>query len=151
MRDDFAPRPVAKPDATAIKGNAFIVYNLLHQTYELHTIEAYRLSGDSYNCSLDRMFLSQFLIWDYKATNFANHLNDILSIKELSNVTFDNIDELSKNITNFENYYNFGDWRSFGDYKIINKLINKIQYGRSFNFTVCLNYYFIVLLLKIIY
>ena len=64
------------------KGNAFIVYNLLQQSYELHTKEAYYLSGDSYNCSLDRELLTQFLIWDYKANDFANHLNDILSIKE---------------------------------------------------------------------
>lgn len=64
------------------KGNAFIVYNLLHQTYELHTKEAYQLSGDSYNCSLDRGLLSQFLVWDFKANNFANHLNDILSKRE---------------------------------------------------------------------
>lgn len=66
----------------ATKGNAFIVYNLLQNIYELHTIEAYNLSGDSYNCSLDRDALSQFLIWDYKATNFANNLDDILSVKQ---------------------------------------------------------------------
>lgn len=65
------------------RGNAFIVYNLLQGTYELHTIEAYKLSGDSYNCSLDREFLTQFLVWDYKATNFANNLDDILSEKAL--------------------------------------------------------------------
>ena len=63
-------------------GNAFIVYNLIQQTYELHTIEAFNLSGDSYNCSLDREFLSQFLIWDYKATNFVNNLEDILSKRQ---------------------------------------------------------------------
>ena len=64
------------------KGNAFIVYNTIQNSYELHTIEAYNLSGDSYNCSLDREFLSQFLIWDYKANNFANNLDYILSKKE---------------------------------------------------------------------
>ena len=64
------------------KGNAFIVYNLLQQTYELHTLEAYNLSGDSYNCSLDRELLSQFLIWDYEANNFSNNLDTILSKKQ---------------------------------------------------------------------
>ena len=64
------------------KGNAFIVYNTLQRTYELHTIEAYNLSGDSYNCSLDRDLLSQFLVWDYKANNFANNLDYILSKKQ---------------------------------------------------------------------
>ena len=63
--------------------NAFIVYNLLQKTYELHTKEAYKLSGDSYNCSLDRRLLSQFLIWDFNATNFAMNLDDIISERAL--------------------------------------------------------------------
>lgn len=65
------------------RGNAFVVYNLIQNTYELHTVEAYNLSGDSYNCSLDRELLSQFLIWDYNATDFSKNLDDILSEKAL--------------------------------------------------------------------
>ena len=52
------------------------------------------------------------------------------SIKELSNVTFDNIDELSKNLTNFENYSKFLEDHfevSFLLTKEINDLIKKIH------------------------
>lgn len=63
----------------ATKGNAFVVFNNIQQNYELHTVEAYRLSGDSYNATLPLEVLNNFLIVDYKATNFAQHLDDILS------------------------------------------------------------------------
>ena len=65
----------------ATKGNAFVVFNRIQQNYELHTVEAQRLSGDSYNATLPLEVLNNFLIMDYKATNFEQHLDEILSEK----------------------------------------------------------------------
>ena len=60
-------------------GNVFIVFNKIQQNYELHTVEAQRLSGDSYNASIPQEFLNQFIINDYKLTDMAKNLDDILS------------------------------------------------------------------------
>lgn len=65
----------------ATKGNAFVVWNNIQQTYELHTIEAYRLSGDSYNTSIPIDILNSFIIWDYKINDFAKNLDEFISEK----------------------------------------------------------------------
>ena len=64
------------------KGNAFIVFNLIQQNYELHTVEAYRLSGDSYNTSIPQEFLNNFIIKDFKMMDMAKNLDEILSNKK---------------------------------------------------------------------
>ncbi len=65
----------------ATKGNAFVVWNNIQQSYELHTIEAYRLSGDSYNTSIPIETLNSFIIKDYMINDFAKNLTEFVSAK----------------------------------------------------------------------
>ena len=61
------------------KGNVFIVYNTIQHTYELHTIEAYNLSGDSYNTSLDKECVNGFIYYDYRANDYKLFKDEVAS------------------------------------------------------------------------
>jgi hypothetical protein len=61
------------------KGNVFIVYNTIQHTYELHTIEAYNLSGDSYNTSLDKECVNGFIYYDYRANDYRLYKDEVAS------------------------------------------------------------------------
>lgn len=82
----------------ATKGNAFVVFNKIQQNYELHTVEAQRLSGDSYNATIPQEALNAFLIRDYKATNFAQHLDDIISERSKQETFRNNWNEKKRDI-----------------------------------------------------
>ena len=60
-------------------GQAFIVFNVIQQNYELHTIEAYRLSGDSYNASIPIDILNQFIVIDYQIKDMSKNLLEVMS------------------------------------------------------------------------
>ena len=62
--------------------NAFVVYNNIQKNYELHTLEAYELSGDSYNTTLDPETVNGFLINDYKANDYKKFINEIKSHRD---------------------------------------------------------------------
>lgn len=64
-------------------GNAFIVYNLIQGNYELHTIQAEYLSGDSYNASIPMEVLNQWIIEDYNSNDFEKYVDDIMSNQQM--------------------------------------------------------------------
>ncbi len=66
----------------ATNGNAFVVFNNIQQNYEIHTIEAYHLSGDSYNTTIQLEDLTQNTIFECLSQDFANNLAEILSERE---------------------------------------------------------------------
>lgn len=67
----------------ATQGNAFVVYNYIHNNYELHTFEAYENCGQSYNCSFDINCLNQFLIDDFRENNIALNYERIVSERQM--------------------------------------------------------------------
>ena len=70
-------------------GNAFIVYNLIQGNYELHTVQAELMSGDSYNASIPIDVLNQWIIEDYCSTDFEKYVDDIVSQKTLTEYIHD--------------------------------------------------------------
>lgn len=69
--------------------NAFIVYNLIQCNYELHTIQAEQLSGDSYNTTIPIDVLNQWIIEDYNSNDFEKYVDDLMSSKQLSELISD--------------------------------------------------------------
>lgn len=63
-------------------GNAFVVFNNIQQSYEIHTVEAYILSGDSYNTTIHLDNIHENTILDCISQDFANNLDAILSERE---------------------------------------------------------------------
>lgn len=68
----------------ATGGNAFVVFNSLLQLFELHTVEAFELSGDSVNVSLTEDQLSGFLIHDFRANDMALYAEELMSANRLA-------------------------------------------------------------------
>ena len=65
-------------------GNAFIVYNIIQAEYQLHTVEAEELSGDSTNANVPLDVLNQWIIDDYNMNDFKKYVDDIQSNRQLS-------------------------------------------------------------------
>jgi ATP-dependent Lon protease len=63
-------------------GNAFVVFNNVQQAYEIHTMEAYYLSGDSYNTTIFLENLNENTIIECQVQDFSKNLDDILSERE---------------------------------------------------------------------
>jgi len=70
-------------------GNAFIVYNLIQGEYELHTIQAECLSGDSYNATIPIDVINQWIIEDYNSSDFEKYVDDIRSVRQLNEYVHD--------------------------------------------------------------
>lgn len=68
-------------------GNAFVVFNNVQQAYEIHTMEAYFLSGDSYNTTILLENLNESIIIECLMQDFSKDLDDILS-ERLANETW---------------------------------------------------------------
>lgn len=66
----------------ATNGNAFVVFNNIQQAYEIHTIEAYHLSGDSYNVSIPLDSLNNTLIVECIIQDFSKNMDEIMSEAE---------------------------------------------------------------------
>ena len=66
----------------ATNRNAFIVYNAIQGNFELHTVEAEQLSGDSYNATIPQEVLNQWIIEDYNSNDFNKYVDDIISEKQ---------------------------------------------------------------------
>lgn len=84
----------------ATQGNAFIVYNLIQETYELHTVEAYELSGDSYNTSFDIDLVNGFIIHDYKANDLKKFSEEVESERIYRNHLYDNQEKQRHSLDN---------------------------------------------------
>ena len=65
-------------------GNAFIVYNNIQQEYQLHTVQAELMSGDSTNANIPQEVLNQWIIEDYNSTDFEKYVDDIMSVHQIN-------------------------------------------------------------------
>ena len=68
----------------ATNGNAFIVYNNIQAEYQLHTVQAELMSGDSTNANIPQEVLNQWIIDDYNSTDFEKYVDDIISEHQLN-------------------------------------------------------------------
>lgn len=80
------------------KGNVFIVYNTIHHTYELHTIEAYNLSGDSYNTSIDIECVNGFIYYDYRANDYKLFKDEVQSDRMRKELAYDKREQTRHNL-----------------------------------------------------
>ena len=80
------------------KGNVFIVYNTIQHTYELHTIEAYNLSGDSYNTSLDKECVNGFIYYDYRANDYKLFKDEVASDRMRKELAYDKREKTRHNL-----------------------------------------------------
>jgi len=80
------------------KGNVFIVYNTIQHTYELHTIEAYNLSGDSYNTSLDKECVNGFIYYDYRANDYKLFKDEVASDRMRKEIAYDKREQTRHNL-----------------------------------------------------
>lgn len=69
--------------------NAFIVYNNIQQEYQLHTVQAELLSGDSTNTNIPQDVLNQWIIEDYNSTDFEKYVDDIQSVHQINEYIHD--------------------------------------------------------------
>ena len=65
-------------------GNAFIVYNNIQQEYQLHTVQAELMSGDSTNANIPVDVLNQWIIEDYNSNDFEKYVDDIISEHQIN-------------------------------------------------------------------
>ena len=79
-------------------GNVFIVYNSIHQSYELHTIEAYQLSGDSYNTTLDKECINGFIYYDYRANDYKLFRDEVASDRMRKELAYDKREKTRHNL-----------------------------------------------------
>lgn len=80
------------------EGNVFIVYNTIHQTYELHTMEAYNLSGDSYNTSLDIECVNGFIYYDYRANDYKLFRDEVASDRMRKELAYEKREKTRHNL-----------------------------------------------------
>lgn len=66
----------------ATDGNMFVVFNVLHQTYELHSCTAAQTSGFSCNATIDPEKVNGFLLYDIKENDLKKFLYDIMAERE---------------------------------------------------------------------
>ena len=79
----FDAMHVTKRLLSSTNGNAFLVFNSILQSVELHTVEAYVLSGDSVNITLSDEQLSGFLTHDFRANDMARYADQLISDNRL--------------------------------------------------------------------
>lgn len=79
-------------------GNVFLVYNTIHHTYELHTMEAYYLTGDSYNTSLDKELVNGFIYYDYRANDYKLFKDEVSSDRMRKEIAYDKREKTRHNL-----------------------------------------------------
>ncbi len=71
---DVSSRLLAETD-----GDKFVAFNMLHQTYELHSCRSFLLTASSCNATLDTELVNGFIIDDVKANDLNKFMYDIMS------------------------------------------------------------------------
>lgn len=59
------------------RGDIFIAYNVIRGSYELHSVENFKLNGISFNVSLDKEMVNGFVLNDFKANNLKMFVNEV--------------------------------------------------------------------------
>lgn len=80
-------------------GDLFIAYNVIRGTYELHSVENYKINGISFNVSLDQEMVNGFIYNDYKANNLKMFMHDVKDRREKTNYRLEQAEENRLNQT----------------------------------------------------
>lgn len=75
------------------KGDIFIVYNTLTENYELHSISAFKLTGYSQNCVVEKDLLNDWLYKDFRASELKKFMLDIQSNRELKEYYYNDFEQ----------------------------------------------------------
>ena len=74
-------------------GDNFIAYNVIRGSYELHSVENYKLNAISFNVSLDKEMVNGFIVNDFKLNNLKMFLYDVKDRREKNNYRYDEAEE----------------------------------------------------------
>lgn len=67
------------------KNNMMLLFNIHKDQYELHSINSWRLNGESLNVVLEEDMLNGWVLNDYLANNIQKFSLEVASDRELSN------------------------------------------------------------------
>jgi len=78
-------------------GDLFVAYNVLRGTYEVHSVENFKINTISFNVSLDEEMVNGFLYNDFKANNLKMFVQEVKDRREKTNMLYDKAEEASQN------------------------------------------------------
>lgn len=70
-------------------GSLLLVYNMVRDTYEIHSIKSFQLNGESLQAVIEEDMLSGWLVTDCLANNINKFGLEIESERQLVNETFE--------------------------------------------------------------
>lgn len=65
------------------KGDVFVAYNTLTENYEVHSINAFKLTGYSQNCVVEKDLLNNWLYKDFRSSELKKFMLDVQSERQL--------------------------------------------------------------------
>lgn len=65
------------------KGDVFVAYNTLTENYEMHSISAFKLTGYSQNCIIEKDLLNDWLYKDFRSSELKKFMLDVQSDRQL--------------------------------------------------------------------
>lgn len=71
------------------KNNMMLLFNIYKDQYELHSINSWRLNGESLNVVLEEDMINGWVLNDYLANNIKKFGLEVASDRELSNTLID--------------------------------------------------------------
>lgn len=66
-------------------GDIFIAYNVIKSSYELHSVENFKINNISFNVSLEKEMLNGFIYNDYKANSLKKFMLEVQDKREKTN------------------------------------------------------------------
>lgn len=81
------------------RGDNFIAYNVIRGSYELHSVENYKLNAMSFNVSLDKEMVNGFIVNDFKLNNLKMFLYDVQDRRIKNNYRYDEAEDRRFNET----------------------------------------------------
>jgi hypothetical protein len=74
-------------------GDIFIAYNVIKGSYELHSVENFKINCISLNVSLEKEMLNGFLVNDFKANNLKKFMYEVQDKREKINYRLEEAEE----------------------------------------------------------
>lgn len=74
-------------------GDIFLAYNVIRGTYELHSINSFKLNGNSINASIPQEYVNGFILNDYAANNHNKFLYEIQDRREKSTYLYEEYED----------------------------------------------------------
>lgn len=69
-----------------------LLYNTTRDTYELHSIKSFRMTGESLQAVIEDDMLSGWLVIDYQANNLNKYELEVQSDRQFTNEAFEKVD-----------------------------------------------------------